>query len=71
MDKLQESFEKAVGDLYAVDWSETDGSDVKEILKTYFTDIPGNLQKLQDMFENYTSFNKFQKFLIVKMLKTC
>ena len=71
MDKLQESFEKAVDDLYAVDWSETDGSDVKEILKTYFKDIPGNLQKLQDMFENYTSFNKFQKFLTVKMLKTC
>lgn len=71
MDKLQESFEKAVDDLYAVDWSETDGSDVKEILKAYFTDIPGNLQKLQDMFENYTSFNKFQKFLTVKMLKTC
>ena len=69
MNNLQESFEKAVNDLYTIDWSESDGSDVKAILKTYFTDIPENLQKLQYMFENCTSFNKFQKYLTVRMLK--
>ena len=71
MDKLQESFEKVVNDLYTIDWSESDGRVVKAILKTYFTDIPNNLQKLQNMFENCTSLNTFQKLLSVKMLKAC
>ena len=71
MDKLQESFENAVNDLYTIDWSESDGSNIKAILKNYFTNISDNLQKLQNMFENYTGFNNFQKDLTVRMLKTC
>lgn len=34
MNNLQESFERALEDFYTVNWLETDGSDVKQILET-------------------------------------
>ena len=37
MNELMESFEKAVDDLYTIDWSESDGSDVRKVLKTILT----------------------------------
>ncbi len=39
MNTIEQSFKKVLEDFNAVNWSETDGSDVKEILKTYFEDI--------------------------------
>lgn len=71
MDKLQESFEKAVNDLYTIDWSETDGSDVKEIFEIYFDDIPTNRIAILKMIEDSTQINKFQKQLATKILEAC
>lgn len=71
MDKLQESFEKAVNDLYTIDWSETDGSDVKEIFERYFDDIPNNRIAILKMIEDSTQINKFQKQLATKILEAC
>lgn len=61
MNKPQESFEKALSDLYTIDWSKTDGSDVKHILNTYFDDIPNNGTEINKMINSCTSLNKFQK----------
>nr|WP_318681048.1 hypothetical protein [uncultured Treponema sp.] len=71
MDKLQESFEKAINDLYTIDWSETDGSDVKEIFERYFDDIPNNKTMIYRLIKDTSSFNSFQKELAVKILKAC
>lgn len=71
MNNLQESFEKAINDFYTVDWSETDGSDVREIFETYFDDIPTNWIVILKMIEDSTRISKFQRQLAVKMLEAC
>ena len=71
MDKLQTSFEKALENFYTVDWSETDGNDVKEILETYFDDIPNDRSEIIKLFENCAKINKYQKILVTKMLEAC
>ena len=71
MNNLQESFEKAINDFYTVDWSETDGSDVREIFETYFDDIPTNRIVILKMIEDSTRISKFQRQLAVKMLEAC
>ena len=71
MNELMESFEKAVDDLYTIDWSESDGSDVRKVLKNYFDDIPNNKLQIRSLIENCSKFNKFQKILTVKVLEAC
>lgn len=71
MNNLQESFEKAINDFYTVDWSETDGSDVREIFETYFDDIPTNRIVILKMIEDSSKINKFQKLLATKILEAC
>ena len=71
MNNLQESFERALEDFYTVDWSETDGSDVKQILETYFENIPNNRSAIQNLFDDCAKINKYQKMIASEMLKTC
>ena len=53
------------------DWSETDGSDVKQILETYFEDIPNNRSAIQNLFDDCAKINKYQKMIASKMLEAC
>lgn len=71
MNNLQESFERALVDFYTVDWSETDGSDVKQILETYFENIPNNRSAIQNLFDDCAKINKYQKMIASKMLEAC
>ena len=71
MNNLQESFERALEDFYTVDWSETDGSDVKQILETYFENIPNNRSAIQKLFDDCAKINKSQKMIASKMLEAC
>ena len=71
MNNLQESFERSLEDVYAVDWSETDGSDVKQILKIYFEDIPNNRSAIQNLFDYCAKINKYLKMIASKMLEAC
>ena len=71
MNNLQESFERSLEDFYAVDWSETDGSDVKQILETYFEDIPNNRTAIRNLFDDCAKINKYQKMIASKMLEAC
>ncbi len=71
MNNFQDSFERALEDFYTVDWSETDGSDVKQILKTYFEDIPNNRSAIQKLFDDCAKINKYQKMIASKMLEAC
>lgn len=66
MNNLQESFEKAVEDFYTVDWSETDGSDVKQIRETYFENIPNNRSAIKKLFDDCSKINKYQKMIASK-----
>lgn len=71
MNNLQDSFERALEDFYTVDWSETDGSDVKQILETYFEDISNNRSTIQKLFDDCAKINKYQKMIASKMLEAC
>lgn len=64
-----DSFNEAIENLYSVDWSETDGSDVKEILQIYLKDgIRKNKDLWLELLEKRSDLNKFQKQLIAKYL---
>lgn len=71
MNELKKAFEKALSDLNTIDWSETDGQDIKEILKTNFNNISSSKSKIKSLIESYTHFNKYQKYLTVKLLEEC
>ena len=71
MNNLLDSFERSLEDFYTVDWSETDGSDVKQILETDFEDIPNNRSTIQNLFDDCTKINKYQKMIASKMLEAC
>ncbi len=71
MIELKTFFDKALSDLYTIDWSETDESDVKHVLNNYFGDIPGYRMEIKEMINSCTSLNKFQKNLTVKVLEEC
>lgn len=71
MNNLQESFERALEDFYTVNWSETDGSDVKQILETYFENISKNRNAIQKLFDDCSKINKYQKMIASKMLEAC
>lgn len=68
MDKLEDVFENAISDLQIINWSETDGSDVKKILKDAFTRFLNHKPEIIKMFEETTSLNKFQKMMIKDIL---
>ena len=69
-EKSKQSFKKAVEDLYTVNWSETDGSDVEKILKD---NLLGGISTHRDywleLVEKETSLNKFQKDMLKKIIK--
>lgn len=69
MIELKTSFEKALSDLYTIDWSESDGSDVKQVLNNYFDDIPDDRMEIKEMIDDCASLNKFQKNFTVKVLE--
>lgn len=71
MNNLQESFERVLEDFYTVNWSETDGRDVKQILEIYFEDIPNNRSAIQNLFDDCSKINKYQKMIASKMLEAC
>lgn len=71
MTNLKISFEKTLSDLNTIDWSETDGRDIKEILKTYFDDIPNNREQIKELIINCDSFNKFEKLFTTEILEEC
>lgn len=71
MKNLVISFEKALSDLNTIDWSETDGRDIKEILETYFNDIPNNRTQIKELIANCNSFNKFEKMFTTEVLAKC
>lgn len=71
MNKLKTSFEKVLSDLNTIDLSETDGRDIKEILETYFDDIPKNRTEIKELIANCNSFNKFEKLLATEFLEKC
>lgn len=71
MNNLKISFEKALSDMNTIDWSETDGRDIKEILETYFDDIPNNRTQIKELIANCNSFNKFEKMFTTEVLAKC
>ena len=71
MNNLKISFEKALSDLNTIDWSETDGQDIKVILETYFDDIPNNRAQINELIVNCKSFNKFEKKFTTEILEEC
>lgn len=71
MNNLKISFEKALSDLNIIDWPETDGRDIKVILKTYFDDIPNKREQIKELIINCNSFNKFEKMFTTELLEEC
>lgn len=69
MEDLEELFNHAMSDLCCIDWSETDGSDVRMVLKTNFAGfLPERKDEIMTMFDSASGLNKFQKMLIKEKL---
>ncbi|MBO7695676.1 MAG: hypothetical protein J6W16_06750 [Methanobrevibacter sp.] len=65
MGNLEEAFNNTMNDLCRIDWSETDGSDVRMVLKTNFAGfLPERKDEIMTMFDSASGLNKFQKMLI-------
>ena len=62
------AFDDAMNDLCCINWSETDGSDVKNILKSAFTPCKNHKPEIIKKFEETSSLNKFQKSMITEIL---
>ncbi len=69
MKDITEVFNNALSDLQTIDWSETDGTDVMEVLKSAFKPVLNHKPEIIKMFEETTSLNKFQKMMIIEILK--
>lgn len=68
-DEAKQSFKKALSDLYTVDWTETDGSDVEKILKdNLLGGISVHKGYWLDLVEKETSLNKFQKEMLKSII---
>lgn len=67
--EVTEVFNNTVSDLQTINWSETDDSDVRKILKEAFTRYLNHKPEIIKMFEETSSLNKFQKLLIIEILK--
>ena len=63
MKGITEVFNSALSDLQTINWSETDGTDVQEILKAAFKPYKNKKAEILDMF-NKSNLNKFQKTVI-------
>ena len=57
--------DQAVSDLQTLDWSESDGSDVKDIVNRYFK-TDKEKAKFADYVKNESKFNKFQKDMLAE-----
>lgn len=68
MKDITEVFNTALSDLQTINWSETDGSDVKKILKSEFKPVLNHKPEIVKMFEETSSLNKFQKMMIIEIL---
>lgn len=62
-------FDNAMSDLCCINWSETDGSDVKKILKSAFTPYRNHKPEIIKKFNETSSLNKFQKTMITEILQ--
>lgn len=69
MKEVEDAFNNALSDLQTINWSETDGSDVRKILKDAFTKWLNHKPEIIKKFEETTSLNKFQKIMITEILK--
>ena len=68
-DQAVQSFKKALSDLYTVDWTETDGSDVEKILKdNLLGGIAVHKNYWMELVEKETSLNKFQKEMLKSII---
>lgn len=68
MKELTKVFRNVLSDLYCINWSETDGSDVKKILRAAFTRWKNHKPEIEKMFEQTTELNKFQKTMVISLL---
>ena len=68
MKEVTNVFNSALSDLQTINWSETDGSDVKKILKSEFKPVLNHKPEIIKKFEETTSLNKFQKMMIKDIL---
>lgn len=68
MGETTKTFKSVLAELQTIDWSETDGTDVKEILKTTFADLKPIKTIIIRMFNAENTLNKFQKMMITGML---
>lgn len=68
MDKLDDVFNNVISDLHTVNWSETDGSDVKKILRDAFIIHLNHKPEIIKMFEETSALNKFQKTMVNAIL---
>ena len=62
-------FNNVMSDLSVINWSETDGSDVKKILKSAFTPYKNHKPEIIKKFEKTSSLNKFQKSMITEIMQ--
>lgn len=68
MKELTKVFNNAMNDLSCIDWSETDGSDVKRILRAAFTRWKNHKPEIIKMYDETSELNKFQKTMIKNLL---
>lgn len=70
--ELHEAFEYVIQELnMTVDWSETDGRDIKEILEAFFDDIPKHRAEIKMLFDNHLEFRQSEKKFVFEMLDEC
>lgn len=69
MKDITEVFNSALSDLQTINWSETDGADVEKILISEFKPVLNHKPEIVKMFEETSSLNKFQKMMIIEILK--
>ena len=61
-------FNDTLTNLNWINWSETDGSDVRYVLKSAFTPYRNHKPEIIKKFEETSSLNKFQKMMIKDIL---
>ncbi len=68
MKEITKVFNSALSDLQTINWSETDGSDIRKILKSTFKPFMNHKPEIVKMFDASSEINKFQKMMIKDML---
>ena len=69
MKELTKVFNSVKSDLCCIDWSETDGSDVKKLLKSAFTPFMNHKPEIIEMFNKTSGMNVYQKTMIIDFLR--